>query len=812
MENTKNTSFIDLHGQWKLESKEKQIAINCNIPGDNVSALLENKLIEDPYFGCNEKEIEWIGLENWILSHDFELTLSNNERLFINIETLDTVADIFINDKLICKHENMFYPVFAEATEALKNGKNTIKIEIKSPLLQAKKKSESLDYPIPNTDYEREIPSYRNLIRKVQCHAGWDWGPAVLCSGIYGNCGIKTSYNGFIKHTYTETKMLEPDKWQLSINIEYLSFINGKLEADISFDKKTEKTEFIIHPGKNLLKHEITIENPDLWWPTGYGEQPLYNLEIRTNEEYLKKNIGFRTIEAIYNDDKHGRSLFFRVNGVDIYSKGANWIPIDAIPGMQTEERYKELLDDALSANMNTIRLWGGGQYEKDCFYNYCDEKGILIWHDFMFACSLYPSTEEFLNNVQKEITYQIKRLKDHPSIALWCGNNENLGSLTWFEESRKNRDRYLVDYDRLNEGIIGKTVKKLDKQRTWWSSSPSAGPGDYSDCWHDDTKGDMHYWSVWHEGLPFESYYDVTPRFCSEFGFQSFPSIYTVKSFAEGEQLNLTSKVMRAHQKNNRGNTIILSTMAEYFRLPEDFEGYLYLSQVQQAYAIRTAVEYWRSRRPINMGALYWQLNDNWPVASWASIDYFGRWKLLHYEAARFFKPVNIFAYSQNGKIMVSVVNDFLKDIDGKIEIYLKGFDGASSKLLASSETKIIKQSAQEVWTTELPEKKTQEEYFLYCIFKTENEVFSNYLLLNRPLDCLIEKAEIEIKQVGDNSYILSTDKPAFYVTAETEALGRFSDNGILLLPENPVSINFISKDKKNPLPKAEDISIRNL
>lgn len=271
-----------------------------------------------------------------------------------------------------------------------------------------------------------------------------------------------------------------------------------------------------------------------------------------------------------------------------------------------------------------------------------------------------------------------MKRLQNHPSIVLWCGNNEDLGALTEFHESRENRDRYLVDYDRLNEGVIGRAVKELDPDRTWWPSSPSAGEGDYSDCRQDDTKGDMHYWSVWHEGLPFESYYDVVPRFCSEFGFQSFPGMKTVAGYAPEDQWNVSSPVMRHHQKNNAGNTIILSTMARYFRMSSNFADFLYLSQVQQAWAIRMAVEYWRSRRPVSMGALYWQLNDLWPVASWASIEYDGTWKLLHYEAKRFFAPVWVSLYKKDGKLHVVGLNDNPEYVAGHLVVRLMGFDGS--------------------------------------------------------------------------------------------------------------------------------------
>ena len=271
-----------------------------------------------------------------------------------------------------------------------------------------------------------------------------------------------------------------------------------------------------------------------------------------------------------------------------------------------------------------------------------------MIWHDMMFSCALYPSTPGFLANVEREIRHQVKRLRDHPCIALWCGNNEDVGALTWYPESRKNRDRYIVDYDRLNEGVIGRVVDECDPTRTFWPSSPSAGRGDYSDNWHDDRRGDMHYWSVWHESKAFSAYYEVSPRFCSEFGYQSFPSVELARGYCPPGQMNVTSPVMEHHQRHGRGNALIVEMFTRYFRMPEGFENFVYLSQVQQALAIKTAVEHWRHLRPTCMGTLYWQLNDNWPVCSWSSLEYGGKWKLLHHAARRFYAPTIVSAFQR--------------------------------------------------------------------------------------------------------------------------------------------------------------------
>ena len=565
--------------------------------------------------------------------------------------------------------------------------------------------------------------------------------------------------------------------------------------------------------------------------------------------EKLTRRIGFRTVEVIVENDEVGRSMAFRVNGRDIFAKGANWIPADAFPARQTPGVYRRLLTDAVRANMNMIRLWGGGQYENDAFYEICDELGLMIWHDMMFSCSLYPAREDFLAEVDAEIRHQIRRLEHHPAIVIWCGNNENLGALTWFPESRDNRDRYLVDYDRLNEGIIGRAVKELDPRRTWWPSSPSAGEGDYSDCWHDDTKGDMHYWSVWHEGKPFEAYYEVTPRFCSEFGFQSFPLLPGVASFTREDDRNITSPVMRHHQKNSGGNTRILGTMARYFRMPGDFADFLWLSQVQQAWAMRTAVDYWRSRRPVCMGALYWQLNDLWPVASWSGIEYSGSWKLLHYEAARFFAPVSLSLYKKDGFVHLWGINDTARDAHGAVCLKLMSFTGEELQVWNLGDRRCPAGSAAEfislpmdtlrapspgdsppaappspgvspvipdVVDEGLTDRFIIAEWHPPSAPSPEVNSFPHVttsLFLTSPRDCELQSASVKVSPgAAPDTFTLETDLPAFFVTPETRSPGRFSDAGFTLLPGAPVTLRFIPSDAGPVKNLAENPRIRHL
>jgi beta-mannosidase len=442
------------------------------------------------------------------------------------------------------------------------------------------------------------------------------------------------------------------------------------------------------------------------------------------------------------------------------------------------------------------LRIWGGGRYESDDFYDLCDEKGIMIWQDMMFSCSLYPATPDFLAGVEREIRHQVERLRDHPCIALWCGNNEDVGALTWFPESRANRDRYLVDYDRLNEGVIGRIVDECDPTRVFWPSSPCAGRGDYSDNWHDDSRGDMHYWSVWHEGKPFSAYYDVKPRFCSEFGYQSFPSLQTIRTYAAEEDLNVTSPVMEHHQKNARGNSIITEMFTRYFRMPESFEAFVYLSQVQQAMAIATAVEYWRGLRPLCMGTLYWQLNDTWPVCSWSSIEYGGEWKLLHYAARRFFAPVLLAAHVKDGRLHVHLTNDLQEDMRCRATVSLIDFAGS---VLSREEfaLRVPGGSSRSVREWQLSEfAPSPAAGFVHLELERAGEKSYGSLFLTEPKRCAIRRAPVrtEVTKTGDGfSLSLSADAPVFFLALGMRDIpGTFDDNCFTLLPGEPREVRF--------------------
>ena len=803
---------IDLAGEWTLSQWEdgERIAdttVPMQIPGDTFSTLIAAGKIPEPSFGTNELDCLWVGRTDWLLSRSISIEPEFLEcrNVFLHIDSLDTVAEIRINGAAAAQSSNMFEALRVEVGKYLKAGENLFEILLHSAEKRAVELSKQLPYPVPHSVYPTQSP-HRNLVRKVQCHSGWDWGPCLMVGGIYGEAYIGSCDIGRIDYVTTD-QIRKGENWELAVTVEYFAYAAGQIPLEISIAEQRVSSQISVDPGENTFREVLEIPNPELWWPMGYGDQALYSLTVRAGEHRIEKKIGFRTIALLLEDDETGRGMTFAVNGKKIFCKGANWIPGDALPGRQTPELYEKLLSDAVAANMNMLRVWGGGQYESELFYELCDEKGLLVWQDFMFGCSTYPATEWFLEGVEGEVRYQVKRLKDHPCIAVWCGNNENLGALNWYAESRAHPARYLVDYDRLNEGVVGRIVRQLDPGRPWWPSSPSAGEGDYSDNWHDDTKGDMHYWSVWHEGKNFEAYYEVIPRFCSEFGFQSFPSLETVRSYAPEGQWNVTSPVMEHHQRNPRGNTIIVESMTRYFRMPESFENFLYLSQVQQSLAMKTAVEYWRSRRPVCMGILYWQLNDVWPVASWSSIEYSGRWKLLHYAARKFYAPVHVAAFCADGKnVEIVGINDTPKQCKGTLRVRFIDFTG-KVWLEKSIRADLGPEAASPLAgysLDKLPGRR--EEMVLFLDFAQTGDSAStaapvaNELFLCPPKRCALEKPEIkrEIRlEAGQITVELQTDVPAFYVGLDVEGLpGIFEDNLFTLLPAITKTVRFFPRD----------------
>ncbi|HEV7436533.1 MAG TPA: glycoside hydrolase family 2 protein [Pseudorhizobium sp.] len=795
-------SSLDLSGTWELASPDGNHRVAMPVPGDVHTALKVAGVIPDPYIGRNEDHVQWVPELDWVVERQFVID-DPDGNWYLDITYLDTVAVVFINNVPVLSADNCFRRYRPDVSAALQAGENTIRIHFHSSVAAAADRQARQPFYIPYSTGNCPIPN-GNMLRKPQCHFGWDWNIALAPLGLYGDISLKRLETARIEHLVTSQRHVA-GKVELHVALTLYAVEPGIVPVHFELDGERVRLDCGIGTGETVIHHVFEIEEPRLWWPAGSGEQHLYQLRVDIPEEQVTRQIGLRTVELVTTPDEAGGRFAFRINGREIFCRGANWIPADALFSLSSPEKTEDLLRSAVDANMNMLRVWGGGFYEHDWFYDLCDRLGLMVWQDFQFACNLYPSTPDFLGDVAEEVDYQVRRLVSHPSIVLWCGDNELVGALTWFKESIENRDRYLVSYDRLNR-TIEQAMKAAAPEAIWWPSSPASGYLDYGDAWHADGSGDMHYWSVWHENKSFDNYRSVRPRFCSEFGFQSYTSLPVIQTYAEAKDLNIASPVMEHHQKNAGGNERIAATMFRYFRFPKDFANFVYLSQVQQALAIRTAVDYWRSLKPHCMGTLYWQLNDTWPVASWSSLDYGGGWKVLHYVARRFFQPVAVAAIpSDDGSdIRISLVNDTMEDVTVTINLSTVSLDGTRTPLrsvdaLCSPDAAV---TAVTLSATDLPP-----DAILFWSFTATNGMGGEGHYVRgtyKALDLAPPGLEVSISPAGDGAIdiLVQASGLALFVMVESDTPGRYSDNAFDLAAGESRRITFTPSEPSAAAP----------
>jgi len=793
------TSYLelDLAGGFRLTSSERPIEVPIALPGDVHTALLAAALIPDPYFADNEQKVMWVNKTPWSVEREFSADAAMaTGHLTLTLERVDCIATIWLNGEAIAHTQNTFVRYDIDVTGKVKVGENTLRIDFAVTREVAAARAAAHPFPIPFTyNYLTNGLEgvHMNFVRKPACHAGWDWGICLMPTGVYGRMVIRRSRLARLDSVQVDQEH-RPDAVTLTISTRVFAFGSGTVEIAHRIADQLVAETIAVQPGENHIVHQLTLTKPALWWPNGQGSQPLYDLETALDGEISRRRVGLRKLEWVVEPDAIDHSFKCRINGRDITMMGANWIPADAIPSRITPDAVRDLLVSAREANMNMIRVWGGGQYEPDYFYELCDELGLLVWQDFMFSCMSYPSDRAFLEDVHTEITQQVRRLSHHACLALWCGDNEVIGSLNWYPETRSARERYVANYDRLN-AMLGQIVADEDPARRFWPSSPSLGYLDFSDGWHSDTRGDLHYWDVWHSAKPFEAYRTINPRFASEFGFQSFTSMNVIERFTEPKDRNPSSPVMETHQRNDGGNARILETMTRYFRFPRDFAQMVYLSQIQQGLAIKTAVDYWRSTKPRCMGTLYWQLNDTWPVASWSSLDHGGQWKLLHSIARRFYRPLSVVAIpdAQTGAIAVRAINDTGQDQTSILTLEAWTMAGACRPLHQAAHLL----SADEAITALTLEKGTlaPEEFLVLSWTTPEGERQHNDFFPRAYKYYELPQAQIAARWSQgphEPELTLEADQPALFVSAQVSTPGYFSDNGLLLLPGRPVTVSF--------------------
>lgn len=822
MARTEKLRIAILNG-WQFRQADKDTWYPATVPGCVHTDLLQNKLIDDPFYRDNEQKQQWIGKTDWEYRTSFKVTpqILARDNLELVFDGLDTYAEVFLNDKPLLKADNMFRTWRVACKDGLKVGDNTLRIHFRSPISEVLPLMAKLTYQLPagNDQGEKTSP----YTRKAPYHYGWDWGPRFVTSGIWRPVSLEAWDSARLSDLHIRQTQVGREQANLSAQIDIVSARAGA--ADLIVENVTNHTiaatqQVTLAIGSNHFVLDFVIPKPALWWPNGLGSHPLYEFRTRliiagnlADERSIRT--GLRSLEVKQENDGWGKSFAFIINGVPVFGKGANWIPADSFPSRIPKDRYRWLLKSAADANMNMLRVWGGGIYESDDFYNLCDELGILVWQDFMFACSMYPGNQEFLDNVRAEAEDNVRRLRNHPSIAIWSGNNEIEGA--WFNWGWRQSLPASVwdDYQKIFDGVLKEACATLDPATLYWPSSPHGGlPDDPNSL----KSGDTHSWKVWHFAAPFTDYQKEFPRFMSEYGFQSFPQIETVASYTLASEHEIHSPVMMAHQRHPRGNQLIKEYMLREYPEPKDFESFLYVSQVLQAEGIKVGAEHLRRIMPRNMGSLYWQLDDCWPVASWSSIDYYGRWKALQYYARRFYSSVLLSPHVADGNLQFQVVSDRTEAIKALLNVEVRDFDG--NKMLTFNQdvtvTPLQSKSYLTIPVAHLLAGRNPNNLMIYCELLVDNKVISSNEYFFAPYKALsLPEPEIGFDVVRiRNGYkiALTANKFARAVYLSTSTEGFFADNYLDLLPGKKVEVEFRTRMNVPLKEFREQLKIRSL
>lgn len=664
---------------WTLTGDTLNINLPVNVPSVVQQNLYDAGLIPHPYLGTVEETLLWISDHPWTYATHFNVDQKMLEKDVVELvfEGIDTYASVTLNGQKLFDADNQFRIWRTDVKPLLKDQDNLLVLDFP--------RYDSLQLALYN-DHQPRLPEKYAVTRKAPYQHGWDWAPKYKNVGIWKPVSLVAWSNARLDNAYIVTNEVEEEQAKLTLHLDVESTAPGDYTVEILSNRKVfQKFPLQADQGNQHKMFSFTIENPRLWWPNEMGEQYLYDFEIRlkSSDKILdSKQIktGVKTVQIVQEPDAKGFSFYFKVNGVPMYAKGANYVPEEMIETWIKPENTQKLLKMAQEAHFNMLRVWGGGIYPSDDFFNICDTLGILVWEDFMYAGTMYPYDEAFLENAKIEALEQVKRLASHPSLGLWCGGNEisegyyNWGwqqSLGWSEEDDQ---AIKAGYDRLFETILPNVVEIFDGTRPYWPSSPSKGWGRPESL----TQGDVHYWGVWWGEQPYEMYREKVGRFNSEYGYQSYPDYSTLEKIAQGELLSKDAKVIAAHQKHARGTQLIDDFIQQYYpeAQPKDFEEYVYLSQLSQAYGMEIAIEAHRTAKPYNMGTLYWQLNDAWPVTSWSSIDYYGNPKVFHEKLKTLFAPVLLSLDRRDYQVYVT--SDLMRNIDGTLTVTVNDVDGA--------------------------------------------------------------------------------------------------------------------------------------
>ena len=800
---TLNSQQVVFHltGQWQLHSPDTAISVSATVPGNVFIDLTKAGIIPDPFYGQNEQKVQWVSQKKWIYEKNFFITSKflKHKNIELIFDGIYPFASVYINGKLVIKADNMFRRWQVNVKHLLLKGNNSITVKFAPPLVYDSILAQNFPYKLPDS---------RVFARSAAFQYGWDWGARLIPVGIWQNVYLQAWDKAQITDLYVRTESLNKSLAAMSALIDINAQNRAKVTISLQckeYDVFLSKTTLRLHKGLNHIVLPFYIANPRLWWPRGMGKQNLYHFMVKVQGRNinLSKSLrtGLRQIELVQKSDSIGRSFYFRVNGHRIFVHGANYIPQDQFPSRVSDSQYIALLNDVYKANINMLRVWGGGIYEKDKFYDLCDSLGILVWQDFMFACYFYPFDNDFVKNTGQEAIYQVRRLRNHPSIALWCGNNEvkeawyNWGYQKLLRYSKNDSIKVWHGQQLIFDSLLSVVVDSLSPDVPYVPTSPQTGWG-HKEAYN---SGDVHYWGVWWAGLPFEAYLSHVGRFMSEYGFQAFPDLRTLRAVLPDSSMNLHSSDLLNHEKHPRGMQLIHSYMARYLGVPKDFDDYVYYSQLLQAYGIGIAIKAHRTAKPRCMGTMYWQLNDSWPVISWSSRDYYGRWKALQYQVRRLYKTVIITSLRKNNQTEIYVVSDSTDKINACVTIQLWDTRGRHTTAIDTSVT-IYPDTSQKIISLSLSDIDTTKQFFAVYLTDSRNHAIdSSTVLLSYPKYIDFQRAKINVHSSKVHNYYLVTlqsDYPVYKLQLLANTDGFFSDNFLSLLPNRKYTVRFYPRD----------------
>lgn len=809
----------EIKSGWNFKQWGADNWFPAQVPGVIHTDLMANGIIEDPFFRLNERGVQWVDKEDWMYETRFDLSddILKKKNIRLYFKGLDTYADVYLNGQKILAADNMFREWKVDIKDKVKAKDNKLEILFISPIKTDIPKFDALPYQYPTGPDQSQRGGIFNktvstFARKAGYHYGWDWGPRLVTSGIWRPVFLEAWDDLKMENVFIQQKEVTRQKAAVSVNTEIMAD-NDYRNVKVTVKDKSNGTTFgsktvDLKKGLNTVSVDFTINNPKLWWCNGLGKADMYEFqtEVALNSKVIDSQVdktGIRSIKVINKQDKDGMTFYFELNGVPVFAKGANYIPCDNFLPRVTKEIYEKTVLDAVDANMNMLRVWGGGTYEDDAFYDFCDKYGIMVWQDFMFACSMYPSEGKYLESVKYEAIDNIKRLRNHPSISIWCGNNEAYDG--WFgwgrkEDYTKQNPEYARvmwrQYVDLFHKLLPDMVEEFAPEAFYWPSSPYGLPG--KGC--DDKNGDRHYWDVWHGRKPIAQYNIERSRFFSEYGFQSFPEFESIKIYApKPEDWAITSEVMMDHQRaGSYANNLIEEYLLNEYQKPKDFESFLYMNQVLQGAAIKIAMEAHRRDMPYCMGTLFWQHNDCWPVASWASRDYYGRWKAQHYYAREAYKDVLVSPIAKDGKLEVFIVSDRLNASKGTLTVKVLKLDGTKVNEKKFS-AEIPENTSKKVFSEEVNAflKGTSEKDVVINVELVDEKgtIYTNNYFLVQQKNVNYPKASITRKITpAQNGFDVSlqADKFAAAVFMSIDGIDNFFANNYFdLLPGQSVTVN---------------------